>query len=153
MGSYTSLILRLRRFLAFPVAEKFFVLKVLGIVVLVRLALWTLPFKTVLAWVKRRLYESPKHAHISAGKIIWAVVVSSRLVPRASCLTQALSAQLVLARYGFQSDLRIGVARDAQGVFEAHAWLEQEGQVILGGRHDLSRYAPLPSLELYSKVS
>lgn len=119
---------------------------------IVRLALWTLPFKRVLSWVRRGSYKASS-PDMPVSKIIWAVLVSSRLVPRASCLTQALSAQLMLVRCGFQSDLRIGVARDAQGVLEAHAWLEREGQVILGGRHDLARYAALPLLEGYAKLN
>lgn len=143
---------RLKRFLAFSWAEKRFLLEVFSTVALIRLALTLFPFKRVLGWVKTKLYEGPNHADIAAGNIIWAVVVSSRLIPQATCLTQALSAQVVLAKYGFESDLRIGVARDEQGSFEAHAWLERKGQIILGGRHDLARYAALPSLEHYSNL-
>jgi len=147
-----NILSKLRRFLAFPMAEKRLLLKVFATVALIRLALWVLPFKQILNWVKRNLVEKPNHTEVEAGWFIWAVVVSSRLVPRATCLTQALSAQLLLAQYGFESDLRIGVARDEKGTFEAHAWLEQNGHIILGGRHDLARYATLPSLELYSKL-
>ena len=67
-------------------------------------------------------------------------------VPRATCLTQALAAQVLLARLGERSVLRIGVARDERLGVRGHAWLEHRGRVVIGGA-SLDGYVPLPLLE------
>jgi hypothetical protein len=48
---------------------------------------------------------------------------------------------LLFSRSDYESQLCIGVARNPQGEFEAHAWLESNGCAILGGTgEDLNRY-------------
>lgn len=78
-------------------------------------------------------------------RVGWAVRVVSRRVPRATCLTQALATQVLLARSGWESRLKIGVTKDEHEAFCAHAWVEMEGRVIIGGG-ELERYARLPDL-------
>jgi hypothetical protein len=58
------------------------------------------------------------------------VRLSSRYVPKATCLTRAIAAQILLNRAGLPNELHIGVARGA--AFDAHAWIECEGQVLVG---------------------
>jgi hypothetical protein len=53
----------------------------------------------------------------------------------------------LLARRGYLADLRIGVIKADSGQLEAHAWVESEGQVIIGGSDSPFRFTPLPSLE------
>ena len=79
-------------------------------------------------------------------RVVWAVKTASRFVPKATCLTQALVAQIILARRGCATDLQIGVARSEQGSVEAHAWLESDGRVLIGGMTDLDRFTALPPL-------
>ena len=52
----------------------------------------------------------------------------------------------MLARRGVASDLCIGVAKNELGHIQAHAWVEVDGQVVVGGLPDLSRFQRLPSL-------
>src|SRR5690349_23636698 len=66
-----------------------------------------------------------------AERIAWAVAAAGRRVPGATCLVQALAAQVLLARHGLVAELRIGVARATEGI-EAHAWLELDGEPIFG---------------------
>ena len=74
---------------------------------------------------------------------LWAVdAVSRRLLRGKPCLTQALVAQKLLRGYGVNPDLRIGAALSAGGPFRAHAWLEHDGEVLIGGRDSASEYAP-----------
>jgi hypothetical protein len=42
--------------------------------------------------------------------------------------------------------LRIGVLRDQKEKFQAHAWVESSGIVVIGGL-ELERYEPLTSKE------
>jgi hypothetical protein len=101
---------------------------------LVRLGLWLLPFRSVrflLSRVKSRHVASPPWA--IPARIARAVEVASHLVPRSTCLTKALAGHVLLKRVGHEGVLHIGVARDEAGKFEAHAWLECQGKVIIGG--------------------
>jgi hypothetical protein len=71
------------------------------------------------------------------------VVSFSRFVPEASCLTQALTAQVLLKREGFDPRLQIGVARDAAGAFKAHAWVECGGQIVVGDFSETIAYTAM----------
>ncbi|HEY3823302.1 MAG TPA: lasso peptide biosynthesis B2 protein [Bryobacteraceae bacterium] len=54
--------------------------------------------------------------------------------PFLTCLSRTLAARALMARYGYSSDLCIGVLKSARGL-RAHAWLEREGEVIIGSRN------------------
>jgi hypothetical protein len=69
-----------------------------------------------------------------------AVVIAADYVPGATCLVRCIAARAMLARYGFVARIRIGVLRDSSH-FPAHAWLEKEGSVLLGG--DITQYVQL----------
>jgi hypothetical protein len=122
--------------------------RALGTIVLmalVRTALWVLPFRQV-----RRLASavgSSHWRHLGFGETDtrWAVRLAARYVPGASCLTQAITAQLLLSWSGTESRLHVGVSR--LGKFEAHAWLECNGNILLGGEEESSRYSPILILE------
>ena len=56
-------------------------------------------------------------------------------------------APLLLARRGFPASLHIGVAKQGQEKqLEAHAWVESEGKVLIGGSEP-GRYTSLLALE------
>jgi len=66
--------------------------------------------------------------------VSWAVTAASRRLPGPPmCLSQALAVQVMLARRGYASRLRVGVTRGGAGQVEAHAWVEHEGRVLIGG--------------------
>jgi hypothetical protein len=46
---------------------------------------------------------------------------------------RARSARLLLAQLGLGSTLSLGVAKTASGPLEAHAWLQRNGEVVIGG--------------------
>lgn len=77
-------------------------------------------------------------------EIVRAVRFASEYVPRASCLTQALAARKLLSKYGQGAELKLGVTKN-EGNFEAHAWLEIDGRIVLGKQRVHSRYAVLGS--------
>jgi hypothetical protein len=80
-----------------------------------------------------------------AGRIAWAVEVASLYVPKTTCLVKAFAAHELLAREGLPVDLRIGVTKSGGTRFQAHAWVETQGKVVIGG--DPTAYTPLPALE------
>lgn len=77
-------------------------------------------------------------------RLTWAIHAASRFVPRPTCLTKALALQTLLARRGRLAILHLGVKTTRTAGLEAHAWLELNGNVILGeGRR--AGFAPLLS--------
>jgi hypothetical protein len=142
---------RLRILFAYPTAHRRLVVRGLLLTAGVRSALWTLPPRAVLRFVRRTVERDLNRWHdgqprFSPERIAWAIRLPARRVPRASCLTQALAAQMLLARYGHRSRLRIGVGRDTAGQFAAHAWVEVNGQLVIGGEI-AHNYVPLPDIE------
>ncbi|AFY53066.1 hypothetical protein Riv7116_0465 [Rivularia sp. PCC 7116] len=84
---------------------------------------------------------------LSLEKIVSAVNLTTRNMPGgAKCLARALTVRTLMSRNGYSPELCIGVAKNEEK-FEAHAWIEYQGQVIVGFLPDLPRYIPLPSLE------
>jgi hypothetical protein len=132
-------------------------LQALAWIVALRWALATLPFKTVMRLQRRARRVAPPRSpapHETADRVARAVAAASRRVPGARCLAQALAGQILLARRGVPAEVRLGVARDGtdgpdetrgRGRVHAHAWLESEGRVVLGGA-DLGRFSALTAL-------
>jgi len=108
----------------------------LAVVVTVRIALWLLPSRLIIRFASH--LPEARHVTLDGGQtaastIVWAVDAIARRMTCASCLTQALSAKLLLAWCGHRSTLCLGVAHTDDGSFRAHAWLEREGRPVLGG--------------------
>lgn len=132
-----------RKFWRLDNAERRAILQAWGLVWSARLGLWLLPFARMQAWAARAPAR-PAPGAPGVARLAWAITTASRYVPRATCLTQALAGQALLARYGHAAQLRLGVAKTERDGLEAHAWLVIGAQVVIGG-HELERYAPLPA--------
>jgi len=100
-----------------------------------RLGLWLLPFGVFRPLVIRGAARRPGPGldGKAVDQVAWAVSVVARRIPGATCLTQALAARVLLAGMGERSELRIGVLRECGGGIRAHAWLEHDGRVVIGG--------------------
>ncbi len=134
---------RLRKLARLTASERGLLLEAWLQTAAVRAALWTLPFRRVRALQWKR---TPVLSRISSPeRVAWAVAVAGPYVPRATCLVKSLAGQALLARRGHASRLHIGVAKP-EGRLKAHAWLEWEGQVLLGGSES-DRYAGLVEWE------
>ena len=117
------------------------------VVPLVRVALTILPFRLVhraIAATTTRTRHSQSQTPERIARMVAAVAAR---VPRATCLTQALAAAVLLARHGHPATLRVGVAKNEDGTLRAHAWLESGGHTLLGGP-DSGAFAQLPPVAL-----
>ena len=128
------------------------------LVLLVRIALWLVAFQSIHKYLldrSRRKQSNQALTHAQIYKICWGVSSSARRIPKASCLTQALVAQYLLLIKGVDAFLRLGVSRNAKGKFDAHAWVEVDGKIVIGENEEISRFIPLPVLEteVQSKAS
>jgi hypothetical protein len=97
-----------------------------------------------------RVAREPTELHNTdnlSERIAWAVAVASQCIIGATCLTQALAAQVLFRRRGYPSCLRIGVAKIEEARLDAHAWVESQGKIVIGGAEGMSRYTLLPLRE------
>ncbi len=63
------------------------------------------------------------------------------------CLLQSLAGRHLLTRRGYLSHLRIGVAKESDGPLRAHAWVEWDGRILIGGVGP-THFTPFPPLEV-----
>lgn len=135
----------MRKFWQLNPAERALLLDAGLSLVVFRIALWLLPWHRVsgLHWRK----GLSRVSRFSVERLEWAVRNSSRLVPRASCLTQALALHHLLARASYPSSIHIGVAKMTGRGFEAHAWVEHGGITLLNSAGEVAHYSRLLALE------
>jgi hypothetical protein len=85
--------------------------------------------------------------HADLAEVAWSVRAAARLVPGATCLTQASAGQMLLARRGYATIVRLSVPADGEGpggAIAPHAWLMAGETIVLGGTaQDYSRHRPL----------
>src|SRR2546428_7038979 len=142
---------RLGKFLRLAHAERVLLVEATLLLGAIGLGLRLLPFgrlRDLLDRLSRPRHGLRPRARLSAARIARVVERVSRVVPGArSSLVQALAAQGLLARRGHEAGLRIGVARPLDGSLEAHAWVEGEGAVLLGGQ-PAPHFTPLATSEV-----
>jgi hypothetical protein len=141
---------RIYNFYRLSPSSRSLLIKSILLLSIVRVGLWLLPFQTVrwcLALFARGHTESHARDQRVLEQVVWAVAAAARSVPGATCLTQALVTQALLSRRGYQASLCIGVARGETGEFQAHAWVECQGKVVLGGVTAPSRFTTLLALK------
>ena len=142
---------RLKKFFELAPAQRALLVRTFALVGIVRTALWVAPFPLVRRvtnrWARLGPDASPSQASEQVADVTLAVTRASRFIPRATCLTQALATRILLARRGIASVVRYGAARGADGKFLAHAWVESEGRVVIGGVTSPNRYAPFPAFD------
>ena len=103
----------------------------LPVVVAVRLILTCASHRAVLPFIPKGR-SGVAHPAMSF-RIGRATKIAAAIVPGASCLTQALAAQYLLACRGYASQVRIGVKLGADNQVEAHAWLVSGPVIATGG--------------------
>ncbi|MBE9038101.1 lasso peptide biosynthesis B2 protein [aff. Roholtiella sp. LEGE 12411] len=142
---------RLGKFLNLTNSDRHLLINTFILLGLIKIGLWLLPFQRLLqllSTISQTSLKSQEIQRTDLGKIVGAVNVSSRYIPGGvKCLARALTTQVLMTRYGYSPELRIGVAKKEGGKLEAHAWVESQGQVVMGYLRELSSFTPLPSLE------
>jgi len=134
---------RLAKFRALPSRERLMVLRAIATLWRVWFALHFSSFDRVRTLADRFKIAVPKPGRPTPARLAWAVTAARPLVPNGSnCLLRALAAGMLLRRYGYDSSLKIGVAKAPGGGLAAHAWLESGGQAVIGS-FQLDRYVVL----------
>ena|SRR5258708_3128989 len=124
--------------------ERGLVVHTLLLVAAIRVALWVLPFqrlqRVIGSWISWKHLPLSVADDMPVGRLVWAVRAASRRIPAASCLTQSLALHCLLSRAGHRSEVRIGVTKDVEAGFEAHAWVEYAGKPLLSNPEEVERY-------------
>jgi hypothetical protein len=139
----------LRKFLQLSSSERSLLMAAFVSLGLIRVGLKVWSFqrlRDLLARFSRPVSWLQSADSASVGRVVWAVRATSPYL-RAICLPQALAVQVLLARRGCPSQLRIGFTRSKGGQMSAHAWVECQGQVVIGGTGNMAAYIPVPLSE------
>jgi hypothetical protein len=143
---------RLANFLRVSNSERWMLIKVTCLLGATWVALRIFPFQRVYRWMASASQPGNKRGDkniLDVGQVCIAVNKAGRYFLGAdSCFPQALAGEMLLKRNGYQANLRIGVIKHDDGSLRAHAWVESNGVVVIGGPiSHVERYTPLPELD------
>jgi hypothetical protein len=130
------------KFFRLSAAERRLVLEAAFLMGAARMVVIIMPFR----WVASVLESNPNGEKIEQmseqiKRVAWAVRRTSHYTPwRSNCLAKAIAGKYMLRRRRISNTLYMGVIKNSQGEFEAHAWLRSGETIITGGSH-LERYA------------
>lgn len=146
-----TLLHKLRKFFLLKNGDRQFLLLTALTLTSIRFGLWLLPWKVLYERIRNIAPLSPELARpddLTWYRVVKAVnIVSKLMVIPPKCLARALTTQLLLIRQGYHSELCIGVTKNQEGKFEAHAWIESQGKIIIGELSNHSQFKALPSLD------
>lgn len=140
---------RIGSFLRLSTGEKWLLWKAWCLLAAVRIGLAVLPYRWIHGLLRRlcRSSERRRRQRASAERLAWVVTTASRVLPGGkNCLLRALVVQCFLERRGYSTLLHFGVARTDDPDLRAHAWLECEGQIVMGDE-ELDRFTPMTPSE------
>jgi hypothetical protein len=142
----------IQKFFRLTSGEQKFLVKTSILLMAIQTGLHIMPFRKQYRLLVRSasftpLSHEPDPAYLQ--QVVWAINKAGRtLLGPNTCLPQALAAHFLLKRQGFPARMVIGVRKDESGDFKAHAWVENDGIVVIGGNHlELESYTTLPNLE------
>jgi hypothetical protein len=139
----------MKTLLTLPPKKLYLLTRVAALLLGLNIRLKRSPAKTTQRWLSR--ISSRGHGqeanYLNVKRdIVWAIDALSPYFA-ATCLPRALAAQTLLLQAGYETTLRIGMAKTADGKLEGHAWLERNGDIIIGELDDLARFTLVPALE------
>lgn len=80
------------------------------------------------------------------ARVKWAVEAASRRIPGGrTCLIEALTADVMLRRRGYEPVLHFGVRKHANRIppVDGHAWVVCDNRIVVGSVADLGDYAAM----------
>jgi hypothetical protein len=138
---------RVHKFFNLSSSEQRLLIKAWILLGVIRLGMELFPFSTLRKLLDRlRFLMGGFEKEFSEEQLVWSITVASRYIPKATCLAQALTTQLFLQQAGHQACLHIGVSEAEDGGIKAHAWVESQGRILIGG-FDINKYTHLLALE------
>jgi hypothetical protein len=120
-------IARTRHFLSLPADEQCAYLLMTWWLVVIRLTLKVKNFEQIKKFVSRQTVRTGQTSSLTVTRLAQIIQNASTRVS-STCLSRSLAGAVVLARFGYRSEIHIGVSTGQD--FQAHAWLELDGTAI-----------------------
>lgn len=137
---------RLRKYLALSPAGRAIVLRSLLLLPAVAALLRVRGMERTCAWLARFGAVAVGDASALAPREIATLVGAAGALLRARCLPRSLVLWYFLRDRAASAEVRLGVAKRADGGLSAHAWVEFGGTPLNEAADLFERYAVLPSL-------
>ncbi len=141
------MIARARHFLSLPAAEQRAYWLIAWWLLAVRAMFAIMSFAQITKFVSRQKVQSGQAHPLSLTRLAEIIQNAGTRVP-STCLSRSLAGAVVLARFGYHSQIQIGVSTEAD--FQAHAWLEADGTAITEPDIPGARWKPLTRLTVGS---
>ncbi len=123
---------KLRAFLLRSGTDRLFICEAVIVLAGARICVLTVPLRVLARWLARAPDAGVCDPEL-VTEVRKAVATAARNVPwNAVCLPQAIAAKVMLARRGQGSAFHLGATINADGELSAHAWLECDGQIVIG---------------------
>ncbi len=134
-----------------PIREQLRIGHTASLLLLVYVALRSSSYPRVLAGVERAARLLPAKAKDDfRGALARAERVervAHRIFPGHPCLPQALTVCFQYWRRSLPARIHLGAMRDNAGALSAHAWVESNGEVIVGATERLAEYELFSGIE------
>ncbi len=140
---------RIRTVLALSREERDLFRKAFFLLIRVRLGMIFYSFPRVLAWVRRQSPQPSDAIQSTPERLAWMIDSTGIAFPGLfKCLPRALAGFILLRSCGWEVTLKIGTRRRRPGLpLEAHAWLERDGEILIGELFGMERFAVFETFE------
>src|SRR5687767_1579062 len=112
------------------------------LLLLVRIGLHATSYARLRAWLERMAVVTSR-MRSPVADVTWAVGAAGRRIIGTTCVAEALAVYTMLRRRGYEPVLRIGVRQSDHSLLEAHAWVECDGDIVMGEVPRIAGYAIL----------
>lgn len=153
MDFYRSLSRKAETWYSLSKSDRALVIRAMCLLPIVATSLKTVGLRKTRSWLARNSPRptvlSAEQTRASARRAAQMVAVACRRQPfRSSCLPRTIVLWNLLRRRGIATDVRIGARSNSQGEFQAHAWLEWNGEVLNDVADVAQQYLPFNASEL-----
>lgn len=152
MGFYRSLRRKAETWHSLSKSDRALLIRAMFLLPIVAASLKTIGLRRTQSWLAGNALATTRppteQTRAKVRRAAQMVAAACRRYPfRSGCLPRTIVLWSLLRRRGLHADVRIGVRHDTHGEFQAHAWLEWNGQVINDAGDIASQYLPLPALD------
>lgn len=149
--STSSLFPVLARGLKLPLRKKMDVAKAVPLLLMTKGALKLWSFKTVLSAARRGARMMPSFGQPGNRRMEEKALLTEKtahiLFPGDPCLPQAIVVGMQYWRRNQDAEILLGAKKDDNEALVAHAWVERDGKIIVGGGDEYGDYQPLRMVE------
>jgi len=140
---------RIRTVFALKGEERSLFRQAFFLLIRVRLHMIFFSFPRVLDWVRRQSPQPCETVQSSPERLAWMIDSTGIAFPGLlKCLPRALAGFILLRRCGWDVILKIGTRRRRPELpVEAHAWLERDGEILIGKLYGMEKFAVFESFE------